>query len=226
MDSYGNLCGTKNNWDGTNGPDLTFKKKLYYLNPLELLNPSTLQTAKAICVDACPTAEDVCGVADFPCRASNQYRYACYAQLVWEPALSECCKDSFGLSDISANCNSISTTALLVHLEHIHPAVCQCRCPYYRTAEHALYGTLTITGVNIGDSTGYADTYWDALPTTNLTIAQCGIDLPNYPNKFKSAFMTDPNNPACGQYLQFTSQYPGSGPCYPVLVSTVDHLNR
>lgn len=102
----------------------------------------------------------------------------------------------------------------------------QRRCPYYRTAEHALYGTLTITGVNIGDSTGYADTYWDALPTTNLTNAQCGIDLPNFPNKFKSAFMTDPNNPACGQYLQFTSQYPGSGPCYPVLVPTVDHLNR
>lgn len=76
MDSYGNLCGTKNNWDSTNGPDLTFKKKLYYLNPLELLNPNTIQTAKAICVDECPTQTDVCGVADFPCRASNLYRYA------------------------------------------------------------------------------------------------------------------------------------------------------
>ena len=101
-----------------------------------------------------------------------------------------------------------------------------CRCPYYRTAEQALYGTLTITGVNEGDSTGYADTYWDALPTTTLTNSQCGIDLPNFPNKLKSDFMTDPNNPACGEYLQFTSQYPGSGPCYPVLVPTVDHLNR
>lgn len=101
-----------------------------------------------------------------------------------------------------------------------------CRCPYYRTAEHGLYGSLTITGVNAGDTTGYADTYWDALPTTTLTNSQCGIDLPNFPNKFKSAFMTDPNNPTCGQYLQFTSQYPGSGPCYPVLIETVDHLNR
>ena len=101
-----------------------------------------------------------------------------------------------------------------------------CRCPYYRTAEHQLYGTLTITGINKGDSTGYADTYWDSLPTTTLTNAQCGIDLPNFPNKYKSSFMADPNNPTCGEYLQFTSQYPGYGPCYPVLVETVDHLNR
>ncbi len=38
--------------------------------------------------------------------------------------------------------------------------------------------------------------------------------------------MADPNSPTCGEWLQFTSQYPGSGPCYPVLVQTVDHLNR
>ena len=136
----------------------------------------------------------------------------------------------FGLLYISLTCNGISITLVscLTCTPGAHSSSClfRCRCPYYRTAEHALYGTLTITGMNIGDSTGYADTYWDALPTTNLTNAQCGIDLPNYPNKFKNAFMTDPNNPACGQYLQFTSQYPGSGPCYPVLVPTVDHLNR
>ena len=74
IDSYGNLCGTKNDWDGTNGPDLTLKPKLYYLNPLELLNPATITTAKAICVEACPTATDVCGVANFPCRTAAQYR--------------------------------------------------------------------------------------------------------------------------------------------------------
>ena len=76
IDSYGNLCGTKNDWDGTNGPDLTLKPKLYYLNPLELLNPATITTAKAICVEACPTATDVCGVANFPCRTAAQYRLA------------------------------------------------------------------------------------------------------------------------------------------------------
>lgn len=74
VDSYGNLCGTKNSWDGTDGPDLTYKKKLYYLNPLELLNPATIQTAKAICVEECPTAANVCGLAQFPCKASAQYR--------------------------------------------------------------------------------------------------------------------------------------------------------
>lgn len=99
-----------------------------------------------------------------------------------------------------------------------------CRCPYYRTAEHGLYATLTLGDTdNQGD---YFDAYWSTLTTTTLTTAQCGIDLPGYPDKFKSAFMADPNNPTCGEYLQFTSQYPGKGPCYPVLVATVDHLNR
>ncbi len=74
VDSYGNLCGVKNDWDGTSGPDLTLKTKLYYLNPLELLNPETVDTAKAICVEECPTAADICGVAEFPCTTAAQYR--------------------------------------------------------------------------------------------------------------------------------------------------------
>ena len=76
VDSYGNLCGVKNDWDGTNGPDLTSKTKLYYLDPLELLNPDTISTAKAICVEACPAAADVCGIANFPCQNVTQYRSA------------------------------------------------------------------------------------------------------------------------------------------------------
>ena len=102
-----------------------------------------------------------------------------------------------------------------------------CRCPYYRTAEHGLYGTLTLGDT---DNQGiYFDSYWSSLTSTTLTTSspdQCGVNLPGYPDKFKSAFMADPNNPTCGEYLQFTSQYPGKGPCYPVLVPTVDHLNR
>ncbi len=74
VDSYGNLCGVKNDWDGTGGPDLTLKTKLYYLNPLELLNPETVDTAKAICVEECPVAADICGVAEFPCTTAAQYR--------------------------------------------------------------------------------------------------------------------------------------------------------
>ena len=99
-----------------------------------------------------------------------------------------------------------------------------CRCPYYRTAEQGLYGTLTLGNTdNQGD---YFDAYWSRLTTTTLTTAQCGINLSGFPDKFKSAFMADPSNPTCGEYLQFTSQYPGKGPCHPVLVATVDHLNR
>ena len=74
VDSYGNLCGVINDWDGTGGPDLTLKTKLYYLNPLELLNPETVDTAKAICVEECPVAADMCGVAEFPCTTAAQYR--------------------------------------------------------------------------------------------------------------------------------------------------------
>ena len=74
VDSYGNLCGVKNDWDDTDGPDLTLKTKLYYLNPLELLNPETVDTAKAICVETCPVAADICGVAEFPCKSAAQYR--------------------------------------------------------------------------------------------------------------------------------------------------------
>ncbi len=74
VDSYGNLCGVKNDWDGTGGPDLTLKTKLYYLNPLELLNPETVDTAKAICVEECPASADICGVAQFPCTTAAQYR--------------------------------------------------------------------------------------------------------------------------------------------------------
>lgn len=74
VDSYGNLCGVNNDWDGTGGPDLTLKTKLYYLNPLELLNPKTVDTAKAICVEECPAAADICGVAEFPCTTAAQYR--------------------------------------------------------------------------------------------------------------------------------------------------------
>ena len=97
-----------------------------------------------------------------------------------------------------------------------------CRCPYYRTAERGLYGTLS----NANGDSGYGDSYWGNLDSTTLTNSQCGINLPGFPDKLKAAFMTDTSNPTCGEWLQFTSQYPGKGPCYPVLVQTVDHLNR
>ena len=124
----------------------------------------------------------------------------------------------------ASQCMVEDTLTQAGHAKFMHTA---CRCPYYRTAEHGLYGTLTLGDT---DNQGiYFDSYWSSLTTTTLTTSspdQCGINLPGYPDKFKSAFMADPDNPTCGEYLQFTSQYPGKGPCYPVLVPTVEHLNR
>lgn len=93
------------------------------------------------------------------------------------------------------------------------------RCSYYKTAQPQLYGTLDV-------STAWETSYWSQLSNTNLTTSACNIDLPTIPYKFRAAFLADPSNPTCGEYLQLTSLYPGRGPCYPVLVPTVDYLDR
>ena len=100
-----------------------------------------------------------------------------------------------------------------------HGSAAACRCPYYETAQDSLYGTLAVSDT-------WDTAYWDALLSTNLTAAACGISLPTVPNKFKSDFFADINNPTCGEYLQLTSLYPGRGPCYPVVLESVDYFNR
>lgn len=80
IDSYGNVCGSDNTAAG--GPDLRGAKKLYYLNPLELLQPSlAFLAARTVCVVACPTAASLCNVTSLPCLADAQYRYS-----AWLPA--------------------------------------------------------------------------------------------------------------------------------------------
>lgn len=74
IDSFGNVCGAKNSWNGEEGPDFREYKKLYYLNPLDLLNATTFRSARAICVKECPSIQDLCDVDSLPCRAENQYR--------------------------------------------------------------------------------------------------------------------------------------------------------
>ena len=101
----------------------------------------------------------------------------------------------------------------------LHGSAAACRCPYYETAQDSLNGALT------GSHTWH-NAYWDALLDTNLTDVQCGISLPSVPNKFRPNFFADVNNPTCGEYLQLTSLYPGRGPCYPVLLESVDYFNR
>ena len=93
------------------------------------------------------------------------------------------------------------------------------RCSYYKTAQPQLYGTLDV-------SAAWETSYWTQLSNTNLTTSACNINLPTIPYKFRAAFFADPSNPTCGEYLQLTSLYLGRGPCYPVLVPTVDYLGR
>jgi len=80
-DSYGFLCGTNNDGDldSVEGPDLSEFKKLYYLNPLELLDPSNFKSAKSICVKDCPTEANVCSVLDTNiCQNATQFRCPYY----------------------------------------------------------------------------------------------------------------------------------------------------
>ena len=73
IDSYGNVCGADNSAAG--GPDLRAQTKLYYLNPLDLLQPSlAFLAARSVCVAACPGASDQCAVAALPCAADHEYR--------------------------------------------------------------------------------------------------------------------------------------------------------
>lgn len=73
VDQYGFVCGTKNTYNGTL-VDLTEQKYLYYLDPFALLNTSNLPWAASICVNECPSVEDLCDVSSLPCRNSSQYR--------------------------------------------------------------------------------------------------------------------------------------------------------
>ena len=74
IDSAGNTCGQRNSWNGTDGPDLRNYKKLYYPDPLQLLDSSTFLGARSICVESCPGAESVCSLGSLPCRNTTQYR--------------------------------------------------------------------------------------------------------------------------------------------------------
>ena len=98
--------------------------------------------------------------------------------------------------------------------------VCCCRCPYYRNALGSVYGSLS----NVSE---FSTEYWSQLESTNLNSSQCGTAaLASFPEKLRAYFLRNTTDPLCGDYLEFTSQYPGKGPCYPVLVETVEYFNR
>lgn len=73
IDSRGFLCGSNNTYRNTT-IDLTLRPNLYYLNALDLLDPTNLMYAKTVCVLDCPTGTSVCNLTGMPCLQESQYR--------------------------------------------------------------------------------------------------------------------------------------------------------
>lgn len=131
-DSYGFLCGTNNDGDldSVEGPDLTEFKKLYYLNPLELLNPTNFKSAKSICVKTCPTAANICSMSNATdCQTGTlfrcpYYRFAegdIYDQLTgvdsdWNTSYF----DELGTLPNTPTCDITSLSQVRRHLEYFH----------------------------------------------------------------------------------------------------------
>ncbi|GFR50844.1 hypothetical protein Agub_g13116 [Astrephomene gubernaculifera] len=98
----------------------------------------------------------------------------------------------------------------------------QFMCPYYRFAEDGLYGS--IPGV-ANTSTMYFD---DLARITNITDSTAA----SYVSKIKSlggVFTTEATalqNNLTGKYYQMKSEFPGNGPCYPILFETEEFFYR
>mmetsp|Transcript_21682 Transcript_21682/g.60287 ORF Transcript_21682/g.60287 Transcript_21682/m.60287 type:complete len:817 (+) Transcript_21682:143-2593(+) len=172
LDGYGNTCGALADWNGTGGPDLTARRKLYYLSPFDALNPASLLYGHSICVETCPTSVAPCTVADPQCLDTGAFR-----------------------------------------------------CPYYRTAEDSLYGTLD--GVD-----DWSTQYWNKLNTTNISQCPGGqaskqMEILERLLGMQASDALDDLFPSttCGEQLQKSSLL-AQGPCYPVIVNTTDVLNR
>ncbi len=69
-DSYGLVCGQSTSFFNTT-IDLGNQKNLYYLNPVETLNPTTLPFAKTVCVNSCPSS-NICPLS-FPCTNPSAF---------------------------------------------------------------------------------------------------------------------------------------------------------
>lgn len=74
VDTQGMTCGSRSVYLGTTF-DLTSRKNLYYLNPLDLLSLDGIAFAKTVCVDSCPGAA-TCPLGVFPCTDSAAFRCA------------------------------------------------------------------------------------------------------------------------------------------------------
>ena len=79
-DSYGNVCGAKNDYRGTGGPDFREMKKLYYLDPTDFTSPVGLAYGKKVCLGKCPQGPaETCALTDLPCQSDAQFVCPYYA---------------------------------------------------------------------------------------------------------------------------------------------------
>jgi len=82
IDSMGNLCGSSSNtWNGTKGPNLSDRTKLYYLDPSQLWDTFNLPWAKAVCLEECPPPSSYCNQVSHlteACNNSSQFRCPYY----------------------------------------------------------------------------------------------------------------------------------------------------
>lgn len=129
-------------------------------------------------------------------------------------AKSICVKECPG-ADVVCNSSSLPCTDSKQYM-----------CPYYLFAEDSLYGYLA--GVNNSDVLNYQ--YYLQLATANTAKCDTGFlsaaALKVTPSAFGFDSSTCDGASISGQYYQFTSQFPGQGPCYPVWVPTVLYFNR
>mmetsp|Transcript_11641 Transcript_11641/g.31727 ORF Transcript_11641/g.31727 Transcript_11641/m.31727 type:complete len:793 (-) Transcript_11641:1356-3734(-) len=75
-DSYGFTCGMKTDFNGSTF-DLSDKKNLYYLDPMELLTVANIPYAKRVCTDGCPPPAHQCdglNTTTLPCTDNKQFR--------------------------------------------------------------------------------------------------------------------------------------------------------
>ncbi len=72
-DSFGFTCGATVTFQGAT-LDLTSRKNLYYLNPLDLMSIYNIPFAKSVCLDGCPSAPNVCDYKNLPCNSGTQYQ--------------------------------------------------------------------------------------------------------------------------------------------------------
>lgn len=92
IDSYGNVCGSLNTWNGTAGPDLVTRRHLYLLDPLSAVSLSALRGARTVCLDACP--QEACDAV--PCSGGpGDYVYVWHGGAPSHPDTPMHCRCSY-----------------------------------------------------------------------------------------------------------------------------------